>query len=267
MKKYLQVFKISFEQEFAYRLNFILWRFRNVIQILVFFFLWDAIFSTGSAQYFGYDKAKILTYAFALIVVRAIALSSRSIDMAGQIANGELTNLLLKPVSFFKFWLTRDFSSKILNIIFGFFEALILILILKPNIFLQTNPLYILTFIFSLLIAMFIYFNLTMITSFVTFWVPELSWGAQFLMIMIIAEFLSGSYFPLDVFPPIVFTILRFTPFPYLVFIPIKLYLGSFSTSLIIQSLIVGVMWSLVLWKVANYVWKKGLLVYEGIGR
>ena len=86
-------------------------------------------------------------------------------------------------------------------------------------------------------------------------------------MIMIVAEFLSGSYYPLDVFPSIVFNILRFTPFPYLVFIPIKLYLGSFSTSLIIQSLVIGGVWSIILWKVTNHVWKRGLLVYEGVGR
>jgi ABC-2 type transport system permease protein len=106
-----------------------------------------------------------------------------------------------------------------------------------------------------------------MLTSFISFWVPELAWGAQFLMIVVIIEFMSGSYFPLDVFPPIVFQILRFTPFPYLVFIPIKIYLGNFDSSLVVQSLIIGLAWSLILWKIVNYVWKKGLMAYEGVGR
>ena len=237
------------------------------MQILIFFFLWSAIFSGGTDQFFGYDKTKILTYAFALIIIRAIVFSSRSVDVAGQIANGELTNLLLKPVNYFKYWLTRDVSSKVLNLVFGFFETVILVLILKPNIFIQTNGIYLAAFLVSIVIAMFIYFNLTMITSFVPFWVPELSWGAQFLMIAIVVEFMSGSYFPLDVFPNVVFQILRFTPFPYLVFIPIKIYLGNFDYQMIIQSLIIGVAWSVALWKITNYVWKKGLLVYDSVGR
>ena len=84
MKKLLSIFNISFQQEFAYRLNFILWRLRNVMQILVFFFLWDAVFNDPTKQFFGYDRARILTYAFVLIVVRAIVLSSRSVDVAGR---------------------------------------------------------------------------------------------------------------------------------------------------------------------------------------
>jgi ABC-2 type transport system permease protein len=267
MKKYLRIFNISFQQEFIYRLNFILWRFRNVMQILIFFFLWDAVFSGGASQVFGYDRTKIFTYAFVLIIVRAVVMSSRSTDVAGQIANGELTNLLLKPINFFRYWITRDLSSKLLNILFGVVEISVLLSILKPSVFIQTDVFYLLTFVFSLAIAMFLFFCLMMLTSMVPFWVPELSWGAQFLVIAIVAEFLSGSFFPLDVFPSIVYQILRFTPFPYLVFIPIKIYLGNFDISLVYQSLAIGLIWCAVMWKLMQVVWKKGLLVYDAVGR
>lgn len=265
--KYWSIFKISFAQEFAYRLNFVLWRLRNVFQILIFFFLWDAVFSGSGTEVFGYDKAKIFTYAFVLIVVRAVVMSSRSTDVAGQIANGELTNLLLKPINFFKYWITRDLSSKYLNIVFGAIETFFLVVILKPNLFFQTNIFYNLAFLLALVIAMIIFFNLMMLTSMIPFWVPELSWGAQFLFIVIVAEFLSGAFFPLDVFPGAIYEILRLLPFPYLIFIPIKIYLGSFDVSLTIQSLLIGIFWCAVLWKLTLTVWKKGLRVYEGVGR
>jgi len=124
-----------------------------------------------------------------------------------------------------------------------------------------------LAFLLSLIIAMFIFFNLSMLTSFVPFWVPELSWGAQFLMIVVIVEFLSGASFPLDIFPNTIYQILRLTPFPYLVFIPIKIYLGNFSYAVVAQSLVIGLIWCVILWKIMNYVWKKGLKIYEGVGR
>lgn len=267
MKRIFSVFKISFQQEFIYRLNFILWRFRNVMQILVFFFLWEAVFSGRTGQFFGYDRAGILTYAFVLIIVRSIVLSSRSVDVAGQIANGELTNILLKPINFFSYWITRDVSSKFLNIIFGIAEVSILLFILKPPVFLQGNMFYFLAFLVSIAIAIFIFFNLIMLTNFVPFWFPELHWGAQFLVAVVVVEFLSGAYFPLDIFPPVFYQILRFTPFPYLVFMPIKIYLGGFSQALVLQSLAIGTIWCAILWKIMNSVWKKGLLVYEGVGR
>lgn len=266
MKKYWQIFKISFAQEFAYKASFIMWRVRNVLQILIFFFLWDAVFRNGTDSYFGYNRTKIFTYAFSLIIVRAIVLSSRSIDVAGQISKGDLTNLLLKPVNFFKYWLTRDVGSKFLNISFGIFEVSLLLILLKPPIFIQTNIIYLLFFFLSLIIASFIFFNLTMLTSFVPFWAPETAWGAQFLVSVII-EFLSGAFFPIDIFPSGVYNVLTLMPFSYLIFVPIKIYLGSFSYSMMFQSLAIGIIWSLILWKTMNNIWKKGLLVYEGVGR
>lgn len=267
MKKYFSIFKISLKQEFTYKLNFIMWRVRNIMQVLVFFFLWSSVFSNSSVNYFGYTKEKIIAYAFLLILVRAIVMSSRSVDVAGQISNGELSNYLIKPVNYFKYWITRDISSKVLNIIFSFLEISILFIFLKPNIFIQTNSVSILFFITSVVIASFIFFNIMMLTNFVPFWIPEVAWGAQFLVIAILVEFLSGAFFPLDVFPPLLFNILKFTPFPYLVFFPIKTYLGLNSVVQTLQGLGIGLVWSFILWKIMKRVWYKGLLEYEGVGR
>src|SRR3989344_5901660 len=158
MNKYLQVFKISFEQEFAYRLNFIMWRVRNVLQIFVVFFLWDTIFSFRESTLFGYDRDRILTYVFGLIFVKAFVFSARAQDVSGEIARGEIINYLLKPVNYFKYWLTRDISSKALNLAFATVEFGILYLILKPPLFFQTNPIIILLFLVSIILAMSTYF-------------------------------------------------------------------------------------------------------------
>lgn len=267
MRKYLSIFKVSFQQEFAYKLNFIMWRVRNIMQILIFFFLWSAVFEGGRQEVFGYTKDKILTYAFVLILIRAIALSSRSVDIAGQISSGELSNLLLKPINYFKYWITRDLSSKLLNAIFATIEISILFVLLKPPIFIQTNVFILLLFIVSLLISMFIFFNILMLTNFVPFWAPEVAWGAQFLVVVVVVEFLSGSFFPIDVFPTVIYNALKLTPFPYLIFAPIKIYLGNFSIAQSLQSLLVGGVWCVVLWTAMNSVWKKGLKVYEAVGR
>src|SRR3990167_3567455 len=139
MKKYLQVFKISFEQEFAYRLNFIMWRVRNVLQIFLVFFLWTTIFADQSKEIFGYNRDKILTYVFGIMIMKALVLSARVIDVSGEISRGDLTNYLLRPVNYFKYWMTRDISSKALNLGFAVFEFFLLYLVLKPSLFFQTD--------------------------------------------------------------------------------------------------------------------------------
>jgi len=267
MSKYLQVFKISFSQEFAYKVSFIMWRVRNVIQIFMVFFLWNSVFSQSGRTLFGYDRSKILTYIFGMIMVKALVLSSRSIDIAGDISKGDFSNYLLKPINFFKYWFTRDVASKSLNISFAFVESILLYLILKPPFFIQGDLLLLLAFMVSIVLAVLIYTLIIFLTNSVPFWVPEASWGIHFIVGVVIVESLSGVLFPLDILPAGIQNVIYLTPFPYLIFFPIQIYLGKISGLLILKGIIISFIWLIVLWLSLNIVWKKGLKAYQSYGR
>lgn len=267
MSKYFSVLKISFLQEFAYRLNFIMWRVRNVMQIFLVFFLWDTVFSDPKRVIFGYDRDKILTYVFGILLLRALVLSARAVDVAGEISRGDLTNYLLKPVSYFKYWFTRDVSSKVLNLSFAAIEAVILFFLLKPPFFIQTDLVTISVFLISVVLAVFLFFCLLFLVNLITFWAPSMGWSAQFLIIVIIVEFLSGSVFPIDILPSTVQRVLSFLPFPYLLYFPLQIYLGKLSTQVVIKSLLVSGIWAFILFIFMNYVWKAGLKRYAAEGR
>lgn len=267
MRKYLSVFKISFAQEFTYRLSFIMWRIRNITQIFLVFFLWSSIFSGQRQELFGYNRDKILTYVFGILILRAIVLSARAVDVAGEISRGDITNLLLKPINYFRYWMTRDISSKILNFSFAAVEATALYFILKPPFFVQTNPVNIVLFIISVILAVFIFFHLLFLVNMIAFWVPEAGWAGQFLFIVIFTEFLSGGVFPIDILPGLAQKIIYSLPFPYLLFFPLQIYLGKFSTAIILRGLGIAVIWLLTLAFSANFVWDKGIKKYEAVGR
>lgn len=267
MSKYWSVFKISFQEEFAYRVNFIMWRLRNIFQIFLVFFLWDAVFSDPGRVVFGYTKSKILTYVLGLILVKALVLSARATNVAGEISRGDLSNYLVKPISYFKYWLTRDISSKALNFIFALFEIMLIYLILKPPFFIQTNLGFLFAFAITIALAIFIYFVVVFITSSIPFWMPEAAWGAHFLITVVIIEFLSGALFPLDILPEAIQKVLEYTPFPYLIFFPLQVYLGEVATPDIVKGIIVSFAWAVVLWFVMNSIWRKGLKVYESHGK
>lgn len=266
MKKYLSVFKISFAQEFTYRVNFVLWRVRNILQIFLVFFLWDAVFKDPQRVVFGYDRARIFTYVFGLLIVKAIVFSSRSIDISGEIARGDISNFLLKPLNYLKYWFVRDTSSKVLNLLFAFFETLILYIILKPPFFLQTNVLALILFILSLGVAVLIYYFLLILVSTVPFWFPEQGWGAIFLLTMF-TGFLSGGVFPIDILPGFIQRVFYLTPFPYLIFTPLQIYLGKFSLLLSLQSIAVSLLWTFILYFAVTSVWNIGLKAYRAEGR
>jgi len=267
MKKYWSVFKISFQQEIVFRANFVIWRIRSVLQIFLIFFLWDSVFSDPDRVVFGYDRQKILTYVFGVLVVRAFVLSTRATGVVGEIASGDLSNYLLKPVNYFNYWLTRDLSSKVLNFVFAVVEVAVLFVLLRPQFFIQTDPVFALGFLISLVLALLIFFTVLFITSFVVFWLPEMGWPFQFLVVAVFTEFLSGALFPLDILPAALQRILFLTPFPYLIFFPLQVYLEQVSPERVIQGIGISAFWLAVLWFLMNFVWRRGLAIYRAEGR
>ncbi|HUS52040.1 MAG TPA: ABC-2 family transporter protein [Candidatus Bathyarchaeia archaeon] len=265
MNKYFQVLKNTFEEYFVYRLNFFLWRVRSFALLLSLFFFWSALFS-GRENLFGYQKSQILTYTLGIAVLRGIVLGNRSGDLAGVIRSGEAANMLLRPLGFFKYWFTRDLADKALNALFIIFEFWLLIALFKPPILIQTDPIYLVGFFIFCLLALILFFIINMIFGMSGFWLIDV-WSVRFLFMAIFLEFLSGAFFPLDVLPPIFLKVLQFTPFPYLVYFPLKIWLGQAQSSQMILGLLVTGFWAVVFYWLLKNIWKKGLKAYDVPGR
>lgn len=264
MLKYLQIIKNTFEEYFIYRVNFLMWRVRNVLGLLTGYFLIKAIFTGGKVIY-GYDLERILTYIFTVSILRAIIFASRTVDLAGVITSGDLTNYLIKPISTLKVWFTRDIADKILNIGFCFLEVGLIVYLFKPPFFIQTNPLQILVFIASSFLAILLYFFINFLISLVGFWTPEV-WAPRFIF-TILMNFFSGGVVPLDVLPPPIYELFQLTPFPYLLFNPINIYLGRASLLGSFASLVIVLFWIVIFYLIAQFIWQKGLRVYTAPGR
>lgn len=264
--KYLAVFAASWQNEFTYRLNFILWRFRNVLRLLMTYFLWRGVFVSNS-QVFGYSQGQMLTYVFMVLLVGSLILSSPSSDnIGGEIANGDLSNYLVKPLGYLKYWFTRDLASKLLNIIFAAFEILILWFFLRPDLNFPLTAQSLIGFTVSCLLAMAIYYFLSSSARFVAFWMPENTWGLAFLLLVGI-ELLSGGIFPLDILPPAVKTFLEMTPFPYLLYYPIAIFQGKVAGLELARVLAVGAVWAGIMFYLTKIIWARGLKNYASEGR
>jgi len=266
MSKYQTVFAISWQDEFTYRLNFILWRVRNVLRFLMTYFLWRGIFVSKS-NVFGYSQGQLLTYIFLVLIVVSIVLSSPSGDRIGsEIGRGDLSNYLVKPLSYLKYWFTRDLASKLLNLVFSLTEITLLAILLKPQLNFPYSLENILGSLILVAIAVGIYFFLSVGLRFVAFWTPENTWGLAFLSFTFI-ETLSGAIFPLDILPQPVTTLLQFTPFPYLIYYPIAIFVGKISGLEMIRIIIQALIWLFLSYKLSQLIWHKGLRVYSSEGR
>ncbi len=244
-----------------------MWRVRNLIQIFLIFFLWDSVFRDPGREVFGYDRAKILTYVLGILIVRAFVLSARAVDVAGEIARGDLSNWLVRPISYFRYWFVRDLSSKLLNLIFVFFELGILLLVLKPPFFVQKDALFIGGFVISVGLAIVLFFTILFLSAMVAFWMPEAIWPVQFLVVAVIIELLSGALFPLDILPDSLQRILYLTPFPYLIFFPLEVYLGKTTLVLLLRGVFINLVWIVIGGILLNLSWRRGVKAYRAEGR
>lgn len=253
----------SLQEYFAYRLNFILWRVRVIVSILISFFLWQTIFRSRN-QVFGYQEAQMLTYILLITFLNGIVLSTQTFRVAEEINLGTLSNFLIRPISFIGYVLSRDISDKMINTFFSIFEIALLILLLHPPIFLQTSLFWLGLFIVTCILSALLFFEIGMMLSIIGFWSRE-TWAPRFIF-FILVTFLAGTYFPLDILPKPIYSVIQFLPFTYLIFFPLKIYLGQVDFAFLLKSFSIMICWICLLTVVLRYFWRRGLKIYTAEG-
>lgn len=263
MKKYLELFKVTVDQYFVYRLNFILWRFRVILNIILIYFLWTALYQ-NSNRLFGYSEDQMLTYVLLISIFSDFVFSSRIHELGAEILNGDIINRLLKPMGFFKYLITKEIADKTINISFALAEVTLLVLLLKPNIQLPIDGLSVLLIILHIIIGLALSFFLSFSVSMIAFWTAEI-WAPRFIYFILVFV-LAGNYFPLDILPKTFYSLLLLTPFPYFIFIPAQIYIkGSAGYNPLL--LIGGLIWIIIAYFFSRWLWGKGIKEYSFYGR
>lgn len=263
MKKYLTYFRTSIAVYFAYRLSFFLWRVRNVLGFIIIYFLWDSVYSSNQIL-FSYTKEQMITYVLGVNLANAIIISSRTSDIASEIVQGDIINYLLKPFPFFSFVITKELADKAINGVFAVIELIIFYFLVNPRIFIQPD-LAVYPFVFmALVIGATIAFFLSLSLSFAAFWTPEV-WAPRFIYFIFIS-LLAGTIFPLDILPKPLFDLILLTPFPYLMYLPIKIYLTGI-TPFTLTLFAAGITWAIAFYFIAKIIWNRGIKQFSFFGR
>ncbi len=264
MKKYFLIAQNTWDEVFTYRLNFIMYRIRNVLTFLTMYYLWLALLPAGTSL-FGFTQQSILTYVLGSAFLQAFILASRSYALGDDIVNGNLSNFLIKPFNYFFYWFAKDLGDKAMNISFAAIELSMLFLILRPTLFIQTDPVYLSFFIIAIVCAVALYFFFNMILGMIGFWSAEI-WAPRFIF-MVLIGFFSGGYFPLDILPEPMYILFTTMPFQYLIYFPLKIYLGQIPVYEIAIGILTSLVWILLLYLSVRLLWEKGVEVYTAQGR
>lgn len=260
---YVTLLKLSWSNGFVYRTSLVMWRLRQFLGSIMALTVWTVIYSQQTSS-FGYERAEMITYVFLVSILQSVILATSLHGLSDQINSGQLSTQLVKPLNIFGYLFTQEVADKLKNLLFIAVESVLLFVIFRPQISLPQLEVFP-VFLLFVIGAVLLHFFIQLIFGSFGFWSPE-SWGPRFLFFMFV-DFTAGKLFPLDILPVFFQQLIYLTPFPYLSFVQIQLFLGKLSPADMLQQGVVLLLWLTVLGAGATWLWKKGLRNYTAAGQ
>ncbi len=263
LKKYLTVFKLSWQNVLQYRLDFLMGRVRNIILLLTLYFLWTTVFKRPS-ELFGFTKPQIITYVLVGNFFYSLIFAHSDNDIADAVASGRLSAFLTRPINYLFYWFVRRLASRLMFLLMTILETSVFILLVKPELQLLTQPPAVFFCLFSLTLAIFLFTFLDFTSGILSFWMVW-AYGPRFVLRMLM-DFTSGRMFPLNLLPHAAFTFLNALPFSFLIFFPLNLFQGRLDAGGIIRGFGAQIFWVILSFLLMKFLWQRGLRRYEAVG-
>lgn len=254
IKKYLIFAKSGMQMTFAYRAQIALWFLGSVINAVILGLLWWAIYSahaTGDATAFsddnvigGFNFSQMLMYVILSSIVAELAFASMSMgEITDDVRYGNIGMRLIKPISYraqLGFMSVGSFTARLL--IVGAPLTLIGTLVIVFGFGLQG-----ITWYNVLLFVPFAFLSL-LIRDAIEFLFGQLAFYTQamfgiFSITEVVTGFLAGAMVPLSLFPSWAQTVLSYTPFPSMISLPVRIFMGMLSFEEMLVAFAVSVAW------------------------
>lgn len=263
MRKYFYSFLLSLEQYTHNRLDFLLGRLRNIVVLILLYYVWIGV-SSATGKFSSFSTNELVTYIILANILRSFIFGSQSRRIAIEINDGIFSVYLVRPINHFALFYFRELAERIILVLSALLEVVVFISILNIDISFPQHAIYWFWFIASVLLAHILYYTMSYGINLIAFWSRE-AMGPRFLFEWFL-EFASGAYFPLTILRPVYFFFLGALPFIGVMFVPLMIYLGKIKYSDIPAYIGLQAWWILVSGIIAFVLWKKGLKRYSGEG-
>jgi ABC-2 type transport system permease protein len=237
---------------------------QTMIQVLIARALWQSIFETSGNEVMEGFTLPMMTLYYLIVPIGTRMLTGENIGfLSREIYDGSFNRYLIYPISFFQY-------KTLTYLTYSCFYGLQLILVyLIYHGFQAEGISYGLVLNLGLgvlffLMASFVYVMLAIFIELISLWADNI-WSLM-VMTRFFTFFLGGSFIPLPFFPEWSQEALKFTPFPYLVSLPIRTTMGLSTLEEMGTGIVMLVIWSLIFMQAAKLMWKRGQLRYSGVG-
>ncbi|MCM1368350.1 MAG: ABC-2 family transporter protein [Roseburia sp.] len=268
VKKYFIFSKSSLQTTLAYRGQVFLWVFGAVINAVLMGLLWWAIYKFSPENAIGgYAFPQMLMYVVLSAVVGEVTYTSTMSEIVDDVRFGLIGMRLMKPISY---------RAQLGFMSFGSFIARFFI-IGVPMTVVGT-----LTVVFGFGLTGIVWYNVLLfvpacllsmlIGEAIDFLFGQFAFHTQAMfgvrsITNVLVGFLSGAMVPLSLFPAWAQTALGYTPFPSMISMPVRLFLGQLDLAEIAISFAISLAWIVALDAIGVLLYKtsvKKVVVFGG---
>ncbi|HWG45398.1 MAG TPA: ABC-2 family transporter protein [Gemmataceae bacterium] len=267
LRKYVNIFRVSLVERMAYRGDFLLGTILRFFPVITTILLWKAVYEgTQQERLAGFTEHKMISYLLLIHISRMFSsMPGLSATIARDIREGTLKKYLLQPLDMIGYLLSYRAAHKVAYITTsaGPYAGLFL---LCSGYFagLWPDPLTLLAYAASLLLAFVIGFFFETSMGMVGFWFLEVT--SLLWVVNTVNYFVSGQMFPLDLLGPPWDTILKWLPFQYLAYFPAVVFLQEVKGQALVEGLLVELSWAVILIALSRWLFARGLRRYSAYG-
>lgn len=266
MGKYWQVLKVGLQNTLVYRVNFLFRATFALIPLTAMVMLWKTIYAGTTGGTVGaYDLAQMISYYLLVTVTDALtAVTEDDWQIAADIKDGLISQFLLKPMDYLGYRLSLFVAGRLVYTAVAAVPVALFILWHREYFVLPPDVATAACFAVSLILTALLNFLTSFTMALLAFWVLEV---ATFIFILFAFEYLAGGHlFPLDILPAGLAETLMYTPFPYMLYFPISIYLGRAQHEALWGGLAMQALWVVAAYGLARLVWARGIRRYSAVG-
>lgn len=263
MKKYLTAYQLALQQVLQRRATLLMDRVGGLAVVLSLYYFWKSMLGTQDS-FLGYTPEQMLSYVLAMNVLRSFVFNGRGWELVGEISSGRISSYLVRPLSYRAYSLSLDLAQKTVHLAAAFLEVGALILLIGAPIYIPADPATWALFAVAVAASSITFFLMEFMVASLAFWTSES--GGPLFCFELFLQFAAGVFFPLDVLPGALRRALELTPFPYIVFLPINIYLERVSHLEAARVIGIQALWLAVFAWASTAVWRRGLDGYAAEG-
>ncbi len=259
-RTYIPFSRAGVQELIAYRVNFLCFLIGEIMSAFIMFFVWKAVFnSTGEKAFMGFTMEDMVVYLFISFLTGYLTYSDGAFSIGEEIVDGSIAMRMIKPCSFDMCFLFQELGNRLISIAMIFVPIVAGVEIYRYVItgVLRFDIRFFLLYLLSLVFAYLISFYFNVCYGFMAFFFKNL-WGTSLIKETLVS-FLSGAVIPLAFLPKGLALVLNFLPFASLSYTPVMIYMGMYSVSQIIYSLLLQLFWLIVMYLLSKLVWRSAV--------